>query len=283
MNKQQHIKETSLIQRRFENKYFPKVKAVLQSEVDHVAGIVEHQGIDAAIKYCSEHIHSKGLPAIIQQLYIEVGSQFARRQWRIFLQQKRNARKSVSVSFQTKGFGFNAAWVKWIKDFLIQFLIEKITFQVAETTRKILLTVLNNAIEGGWGIDKTVRALDELPLSTTQAARIVRTEITRATNTGTFAAGATFDFEQTKEWIAAHDKRTRGQEKNPHASHVLLDGQTIDYDTHFIDPINADRLLFPGDPDASAASTINCRCSVALLAKVDEQGRLIPKKENVLV
>lgn len=281
MNRQTHIQEITTLQRRYEAKYFPKVKKAIQAEVDHVAGLVQHQGIQSAIRYVSEHLHSKEITGVIIELYKEVGGRFARKTWIGLQSQRRNARKSVSQEIEIKGFGFNAEWVQWIVDFLKMYLIEKITFAVASTTQDALMFVLSKSINEGWGVDKTVEALSELPLSATQAARIVRTEITRAANAGVYSAGQTFDFEQTKEWMAAHDMRTRGQHPNDHASHIGLDGVTIDYEDYFIDPRNGDKLLFPGDPNGSAASVINCRCNIALVAKLDKDGRLIPKGQTV--
>lgn len=289
--------ESAILQRKYETKYFPKVKKVIKAEVDDVIAIVKSEGIQAAMKYTHLHVHSKNLPVVIWQMYKEVGLRFARRQYILSREQERRARRpkamplgyiesdpiriNKSDKFQTKGFGFNAEWVQFIKDFLYRFLLEKITFQVAESTRSILLTVLNNAIAGGWGIAKTVQTLDDLPLSATQAAKIVRTEITRAANTGVFAAGSTYEFEQQKTWISALDTRTRGNPitgQSDHSNHWSLHNTTIDYEEYFIDPRNGDRLRYPGDPNASAGSTINCRCNLALVSKVDDNGRLIPKK-----
>ena len=115
----------------------------------------------------------------------------------------------------------------------------------------------------------------------------MRTETTRAANTGAMAAGSTFEYEQEKEWISARDMRTRGRDPNDHANHVKLDGMVVDYEGYFVDPRNGDKLRFPGDPGGNGlpntqpASTINCRCSVALVAKFGEDGRLIPKKKLV--
>jgi hypothetical protein len=265
------LKDHVAIQRKFEVKYFHKIKAILDKELDAVISIVEKQGIPAAINHVGYLINLKGLTGIIEQLYVEVGGRFARRTW-IEIRKK-----------ETKGFGFNARWVQWILDYLREHLIDKITFRVTETLRTVLLTALNKAFTEGWGIKEAVKFMrdqEKFPLTKTQAARIARTESTRATNTGIYAAGQTSPFEQTKEWIATFDKRTRGQEKKPHASHVLLNGQKIDLEDFFVDPVNGDQLLFPGDPEGSAASVINCRCVIALRAKRDENGRLIPKKVN---
>jgi hypothetical protein len=288
LNRVTHIQQTALLERRYETKYFPKVEKAIKGEVDHIAGLLENKGIDAAFEYLAG-LNVSPVKKVIEDLYQEVGGRFARKQWIEFGKVRQKGKKSFNAEMETKGFGFNQAWVDFIKDFLYRFLLEKITFQVAETTRNVIITVLNEAIEKGWGVEETVRALDELPLSRTQAAKIVRTEITRAANTGTMAAGSTFEFQQQKEWMSARDRRTRGQDPEDHASHIGLDGTVIDYDDVFIDPRNGDQLRYPGDPGGngipatSAASTINCRCTIAIVAKVDEKGRLIPKRASTAV
>jgi hypothetical protein len=57
----------------------------------------------------------------------------------------------------------------------------------------------------------------------------------------------------------------------------------IDFEDVFIDPRNGDRLKSPGDPTASASSTINCRCQLTLKPKEDARGRLIPKRRSTVV
>lgn len=270
------------MQRFYEVKYFVRIRKLLKAEVSHVAGIVQREGVQPAMNYLNQLITIKGLPSVVGQLYREVGLRFARKQWMGFKEGERGRKVAVSA-LQLKGFGFNAEWVKLIRDYLYQFLLEKISFAVAETTRSIMLTLLNKAIAEGWGLDKTLQSMKDLPLSRTQAARIVRTEVTRAANAGVMAAGETYGWQQTKEWISAHDKRTRGTKPGDHASHVELDGITIDYEDEFTDSRNGDRLRFPGDPRASAASTINCRCALALVSKVDSNGRLLPKRRTTAV
>ncbi len=188
------------------------------------------------------------------------------------------------IDMQVKAsFGFNPTWTKFIVDYLNRFLIEKITFEVSRTTRDELLKVLNQAITEGWSIDETVKRIESLPFTKMQAARIVRTEVNRAANVGAKAQSSTFAFEQNKEWISAEDNRVRGLRPSDHANHVVLDGVTINEGDVFVDIRNGDRLEFPGDPRASAASTINCRCSVAYVAKRNAEGRLIPKRQTTTV
>jgi hypothetical protein len=301
LNRTQHIQETSILNRRFEKNYYHRVQRAIRAEIEAIQKTVWNEGVNAGISQATQMLTITRLPKIVQSLYMEVGLRYARRTWRDLNEQKRSARqkksarpylvgeasdpvftKTMTGVMQTKGFGFNAVWVQFLQNFLFRFLLEKITFQVSNYTREVILNVLNKSIEEGWGVEKTVRELNDLPLSRTQAARIVRTEVTRAANTGAMAAGSTFQYEQSKEWIAANDMRTRGRNPEDHASHVLLDGVTIDYEDEFTDKRNGDKLRYPGDPKASAASTINCRCSIAVVAKVDERGRLIPKKNETV-
>jgi len=58
---------------------------------------------------------------------------------------------------------------------------------------------------------------------------------------------------------------------------MRLDGIVVDEQDYFIDE-DGNALRFPGDPEAAPETTINCRCSMAVVAKVNERGRLIPKQ-----
>lgn len=190
---------------------------------------------------------------------------------------------SSSSKIQTKGFGFNAAWTKFIEDYLQRFLIDKITFAVASTTREALLRALTRGVDSGLGVDGMIDTLKDWPYERFQAARIVRTEVNRAANVGAKAQAETGKYEQQKEWVAINDFRTRGHNPKDHASHVALNGTKIDAGDLFIDPRNGDKLQFPGDPNASAESTINCRCSAVFVNKRDNNGNLIPKRRSTAV
>lgn len=63
------------------------------------------------------------------------------------------------------------------------------------------------------------------------------------------------DLEQT--WICTLDGKTRD-------SHFAADGQRVKLGTAFL--MEGHEVRYPGDPDAPAHLTINCRCRVAVLA-----------------
>jgi uncharacterized protein with gpF-like domain len=101
--------------------------------------------------------------------------------------------------------------------------------------------------------------------------RIVRTEMNRAINYGNELAANKFEYQTQKRWVAVHDNRTRHW-------HLSADGQTVDQTDAFV--VGGEQMEFPGDPEASAGNTINCRCFSEVVANRDENGRLVPKEEQ---
>lgn len=278
MNRRQIQRQFATINRRYENKFFAPVKAALIP--DGLIAAIRKGGAEAGRAHLHGVVHNSALSNVIRSLYVTVGLRHAQLN---YSRMRGETRKSHELIYETKGFGNNPIWEQFIINYLQRFLLEKITFEVATTTRDAMLEVLAQAIKEGWSIDETVKRLEDLPFTNSQAARIVRTEINRAANVGAKAQSSTFEYEQMKEWISAEDDRVRGYDPKDHASHVALDGQRINEGDVFRDPRNGDLLEFPGDSRASAASTINCRCSIAYVAKRDQNGRLIPKLQSTNV
>jgi hypothetical protein len=99
-----------------------------------------------------------------------------------------------------------------------------------------------------------------------QAERIARTETTAAANFAAVESGKVSGFVMEKRWISALDNRTR----DPHAS---TNGQRRPEKEAF--NVGGERLMYPGDPNGSAANVINCRCTIAVIPKRGKGGRLI--------
>lgn len=288
-----YSKEFTRVNRAFEKKYYPKVKTAIRSKVTSVISYLRRYGLSHTIEHLHKDISNPALYDVVRKMYLEVGLRHARkeskrqREDKIKYGFKKSHKQLVLVkadvstpaNFQTKGFGFNAQWTAFILNYLQEFLTSKITFSVSATTRDKLLDVLQRAISDGWSIDRTVEHLDHLPFTENQAARIVRTEVNRAANVGTMAGVDTADYVMNKEWISAHDHRTRGTNPEDHANHVELDGNVIGFEEKFKDKRNGDLLSFPGDPEASAASTVNCRCSVSPVPARNSSGQLIPRAQ----
>lgn len=281
----QQIQQFERINRRFELLFMPKVKRALHYKTKAVISRLKSGGFTEAINYLTTDVSNPRLAEVIKELYTRVGRRWAQIEYSMLLPETRGQKFTLS-EMQQKGFGFNYAWTKFIIDYLERFLLEKITFAVASTTRDALLRTLAVATTMGWSVDQTIDRLTDWPYERFQAARIVRTETNRAANVGSTAQAETSKYEQQKEWQSADDNRVRGNPVNgqkDHADHWALDGTKIDADDVFHDIRNGDRLMFPGDPKASAASTINCRCHASYTFKRDKDGNLIPKRRSTSV
>lgn len=284
MNTNNIIQESTRVNRKYEILYYPKVRAAIQVQVKRVIVDAKSKGVEHAIAQLSQTIGNPWLAAVVRDLYKTVGSRHARMTYSRLLHDIRNnpGSKSYSGPVDQKGFGFNAQWTKWVLDYLERFLLEKITFDVSVTTRDALMRTLTASVIGGWGVDKTISMLEDWPFERFQAARIVRTEVGRASNVGATAQVETSEYEQQKTWLSVQDNRTRRPPRD-HANHVALNGTKIDSGDEFVDPTNGDRLKFPGDPKASAKSVINCRCVVAYELKRDINGEPVPKRRSTSV
>lgn len=276
MDKAAFILKYAQVNRKFEKLFYPKARKALRSKADDLVIKLKSGGTDYAERWLRADIANYQLTATVKKLHQVVGLRHARMNYSRLLADR--GKKSMIL----KAFGFNEIWTRWIADFFRKYLIEKITYEVAETTRTALLAILTNATAQGWSTDQTIDAVEGWD-ERHQAARVVRTETTRAANAGAAAQAVTAEYQQLKEWISAHDHRVRGVAPKDHANHVTLDGVTVNEDDKFVDSRNGDRLDFPGDPAGSAASVINCRCSVAYTWKRDAQGNLIPKRKTTVV
>lgn len=270
MTRAETIQQYEMINRKLEVKFMPAVKRALHVVVRGAISHLESGGYDAAKSWLHKQTANPALATVIRTLYSEVGTRHARRAY-------------SAILLEQKGFGFNAAWTHWVLKYLDQFLLEKIAFEVATTTRDALLRTIQASIVAGLPVQTTVDNLKDWPYERFQAARIVRTEVNRAANVGSKAQAVTSEYQQMKEWISAQDNRVRGSKPHEHANHVALNGTVIDEGNSFTDSVNGDTLEFPGDPKASAASTINCRCQVAYTLKRDERGDPIPKRRSTTV
>lgn len=180
-------------------------------------------------------------------------------------------RDLISQKNEKRGFGYNEEWVRQIQDYFRLYILNKSVIPISQTTRDRLLEIMNKATEEGWGVEKTARALNNLPEIRNRARMIVRTETVRAANFGTFLGANQFDYEVEKQWISVHDNRTRHSHRN------------VDEEKKKPEEAFSNGLMFPGDPEGAASEVINCRCRMVWVPVRDSNGRLIPKKSPIRV
>jgi hypothetical protein len=271
LNKRKLAREWKVLNSKFETKWFKIVYSSLREVAKQVGKTIEDLGPQEARNRLNNQLINNGISAEIASLYTDVGLFWARRSYKSLREQK------------AQTLGFSEVWTRQIQDELRIFLIEKVLFSASETTKQILYRAISEGIEQGWSVDRIVREMPDYPGLEYQAARIVRTEVNRAANLGVKTGGSSFRFEQNKVWISVHDHRTRGVLPTQSADHFHMDGQTIPFDSLFQDPRNGHQLEFPGDPKAGPEDTINCRCTMGLVAQRDERGNLIPKNSRISV
>lgn len=95
-----------------------------------------------------------------------------------------------------------------------------------------------------------------------RAETIARTEALRAVHQGSeeayrqaFDEGLLDPGAVTRSWVTARDERVRG-------SHAAMSGQRRTAGETFVSG-NGHRLMHPGDPNAPASETVQCRCALA--------------------
>lgn len=99
--------------------------------------------------------------------------------------------------------------------------------------------------------------------TTSRAMTIVRTELQRVYSTATYASlteAAAQGQPLDKVW-------RRSSKAHPRLSHALADGQRRQWDKPFM--IGGHALMYPHDPKAPAAETINCGCAMIPKPPVD--------------
>jgi hypothetical protein len=274
--------EYKRVNRKYEAYFEPKVRRAIHMKVLATISQLRQGGTEAAIRSLNAEVMNPAMGDVIRELYVTVGKRHAQMTYSRLLHETRR-RKSVDLELESKGFGFNSQWVNFILNYLDRFLLEKITIEISNTTRNALIHALTVGYMGGMSVDQQVDALKDWPYERFQAARIVRTETNRAANVGATAQADTSEYEQQKEWLSAGDWRVRGRNPKDHADHWGLNGTKIDSGDLFHDRVSGDYLQFPGDPKASAATTVNCRCQAAYTFKKDKSGNLIRKRRSTTV
>jgi hypothetical protein len=249
-NRQQYIRNQEIIRRRMEKLFVPKVYAALQSQIAAAVAAVREKGIAAAQGNIHGSILNTEIGAVITELY-SVAAKLAIRKYKP----------------NKKAFGFNDDFVAAVLEYFKKFLLTKVVVPISQTTINQIEAVLQLAITNGWGVEKTVKELEDSPITKVRARLIVRTETVKATNFTQLAAADSEEIEMQKEWIAIEDKRTRKSH-----SHAGVDGERVDIDQPY-----SNGLMFPGDPNGNIKEIANCRCTQGFFAKRDENGRLIRK------
>lgn len=262
MTKRQLIIANERMRRKYEKKFFKPVKQALADQVKTYSTTLKEQGTQALQSQLSGLVVIANIGEPIGKLYVELGLEKANSSLKALRSLPRVEKKKINL-------GYNKEWTAQILDYFGRHLFDKLVLPISETTRDYIQLILNLGIEEGWSIERMVQEIERADYIDGRVRRILRTESNRAINYGGELARDKFEYVTQKQWVAVHDNRTRH-------THLAADGQTVSSDGYF--EVGGEQMEFPGDPNASGANTINCRCFAADVAVRDGEGRLIPKE-----
>jgi hypothetical protein len=252
------------MRRRYEDKYFNPVKKPLKTFISSFTSVLKNQGVQALQTFVSSDIRTVEIGESLNKMYTELGLEKAN-------QSLRALRLLPKIRVKKINLGFNSEWTAAILEYFAQHLFDKIVIPISDTTRNYIQLVLDEGIREGWSIERMVQEIEREDYLDGRVRRILRTESNRAINYGGKLARDKWEYKTQKRWIAVHDNRTRHW-------HLAANGQTVEADSFFT--VNGEQMEFPGDPEASGANTINCRCFAEDVAVRDGKGALIPKDGN---
>lgn len=186
------------------------------------------------------------------------------------------------INKQIKEFTTDAFLSKFEKD-LFTFLLNDVSDRITDV-RKTFLEYMRKEIAFLLGDNKTIsevatiltKKINKRNFYRWQSLRIARTETTSASNYASIIAGDVSGVLLDKVWVSAVDNRTRKPPKSEF-NHLQMNGVRVPKDEHFKVPFNGsfEKVMFAGDPKASAGNVINCRCSNALVPRRDKDGRIV--------
>lgn len=258
---------------KLDSKYSSLFKAAIEKDLKQVAKDIVNDGPQGAISKMGAYAWNDSMMTIMEKLYRESATLFGNASYR-------SAR--LMSQKDSNPFGLNSDLVQQLVEFLV-FYGFYLVAEMTQTTKAKLQDVITKAISEGKSrqeIADIIMQDDSFGYSTMRAMRIARTEVMRASNFALMKGVEAHGFEVDKIWISVKDSRTRRIPRNSY-DHVEMDGKIVGYSDPFLSlGKKGDTVVaqYPGDPNAPAGFTVNCRCTIGFIPRRDENGRLIMKR-----
>lgn len=186
--------------------------------------------------------------------------------WQFAELQKGQTQKASGLAVYTDTY--DDLILQLIEQGISPFLAKMIT-RVDETTKEQVRQIIEQGRTDGIGIPEIAKRIMEYKrddFNKVRAIMIARTESTRAASLGHKTAAMAWEQaigngeKSYKWWSAASDNRTRKDHL-----HMVNFPQIIPASQRFI--VGREEMDFPGDPNASARNTINCRCRAVYMSE----------------
>jgi len=130
--------------------------------------------------------------------------------------------------------------------------------RVTETKRRQIIKAVDDGYRSGATLPEVAAGLRAIipTIARWSADAIARTETHCAANYGRNEAAKETGLPLRREWLAAHDERTR-------EAHAEADGQIVGMDDAFT--VGGVPMMYPGDPSAPPELVVNCRCTLGYI------------------
>lgn len=171
-------------------------------------------------------------------------------------QAQADAAGAVGDAFAEEGLSFEVDQI-FTQD-MLDAIGERAAFAADEELRAQYRSVIEQAAEEGWSVNRTAETLVDAvdAVAPSRAEALARTDLNGLANgASVHLATVSKDPDATvyKTWLATNDDRTR-------ETHVEADGQSVLVNETF--DVGLSRLSYPGDPFGPPEEVMNCRCTV---------------------
>ena len=260
------------IARKSIREYQPKIKAVLQSDFDKAARLVEEMGAQQTVNNRQALFDSKSINNILRNLYENVGGYTAMRY------QKISDTFTKEETIDLDPLNIADEWLAFMLSYWTAISGTKM-YGIENTTETEIARIITNAIRYGQENNLTqkeinamaIKQLREGKINNSRSLLIARTESHQALSTGAFGATRYSIYPLTKQWL--HSEYMAA----PRNWHLSLDRQTdpdkggtrILVDQPFL--VNtpnqgAIQMQYTHDASGGAINNCNCRCCTVYIA-----------------
>lgn len=229
-----------------------KIRAAIAASMRSAAKAYPKMGEIAIAGAVAES--SPRIEAALQSIYSAGARHFGRE---IFQGVKTKGHHGPAIIKASLWDAFGAA----LQLFYREWIGTKVTY-INRTTEQQIRGVVRSGMDQGLSVDSIAASLidNAMPMSQLRAHVIARTESHFASTFGAQTAAELTGLDMQREWVAAHDSRTRRSPPDAF-DHAGMDGKRTGMKEPF--NVSGQSLMYPGDPRGSAANVINCRCQIA--------------------
>lgn len=260
-NRQREARRQGMILDRLASQFRGRVAAEIEAAMQAMA---DHWEQTLAIDY------PRGFEARMTALYLQMADAATR----AFASRILDQGKSAGLITERKFIDFGQLMTRLAVSFIGMEAVRRRIVAVLETTRRHIYGAVQRGYEEGKPPREIAKDIREAApsIARVRANVIARTETHAAANFGSNEAAKATGLPLRREWLAAHDKRTRTVDPligDPDEfGHRQADGQIVGPDQPFLIPKRGggtEPLMYPGDPKGSPGNVISCRCTLGYI------------------